>query len=90
MAMIQRDMLQELEDAKTVDSIEVQEIVNRLPAKPLLSVSDVALAICRSSEYVRQLVEAGEMKKLAGATTEREHYLIMRISVIQYLKRNIK
>lgn len=83
-------MLQELEDAKTVDSIEVQEIVNRLPAKPLLSVSDVALAICRSSEYVRGLVEQGELKKLAGCSKERENYLIMRISVIQYLKRKIK
>lgn len=88
--IMQRDMLQELEDAKAVDSIEVQEIVNRLPAKPLLSVSDVALAICRSSEYVRQLVEAGELKKLAGSTKDREHYLVLRISVIQYLKRKIK
>ena len=86
----QRDFIQELEDAKYVDSIEVQELVNRLPAKPLLSVSDVASAICRSPEYVRQLVESGDLKRLAGRDGKRENYLVLRISVIQYLKGKIK
>ena len=90
MPVVQRDMFQELEDAKTVDSVEVQDVVNRLPPQPLLSVSDVALAICRSSEYVRGLVEAGELKKLPGRGKERENYQISRVSVIQYLKRSFK
>ena len=86
----QRDFIQELEDAKHVDSIEVQELVNRLPAQPLLSVGDVASAICRSPEYVRQLVESGDLKRLAGRDGKRENYLVLRISVIQYLKGKIK
>lgn len=87
---IQRDMIQELEDAKTVDSVEVQDVVNRLPPQPLLSVSDVALAICRSSEYVRGLVDSGELKKLPGLGKVRENYQISRVSLIQYLKRCFK
>ena len=44
----------------------------------------------RSSEYVRQLVEAGELKKLGGKTTEKENYLIYRSSLIKYLERKTK
>ena len=90
MMIQQRDMIQELEDAKTVDSVEVQDVVNRLPACPLLSVADVAGALNRSSEYVRGLVDAGELKKLPGQGKERENYQISRVSVIQYLKRSFK
>ena len=87
---IQRDMLVELEDAKTVDSVEVQDVVNAMPASPLLTVSDVAGALNRSVEYVRGLVESGELKKLPGQGKERENYQISRVSVIQYLKRSFK
>ena len=86
----QRDMLVELEDAKAIDSVEVQDIVNRLPASPLLSVADVAGALNRSSEYVRGLVDSGELKKLPGLGKVRENYQISRVSVIQYLKRCFK
>lgn len=87
---IQRDMLVELEDAKTVDSVEVQDVVNALPASPLLSVADVAGALNRSSEYVRGLVDSGELKKLPGLGKVRDTYQISRVSVIQYLKRCFK
>ncbi|MDD7193399.1 MAG: hypothetical protein PUH33_02695, partial [Clostridiaceae bacterium] len=75
---IQRDMLVELEDAKTVDSVEVQDVVNALPASPLLSVADVAGALNRSSEYVRGLVDSGELKKLPGLGKVRDTYQISR------------
>lgn len=87
---IQRDMLVELEDAKTVDSVEVQDVVNALPASPLLSVADVAGALNRSSEYVRGLVDSGELKKLPGLGKVRDTYQISRVSVIQYLKKAFK
>lgn len=87
---IQRDMLVELEDAKTVDSVEVQDVVNALPASPLLSVADVAGALNRSSEYVRDLVDSGELKKLPGLGKVRDTYQISRVSVIQYLKKAFK
>lgn len=87
---IQRDMLVELEDAKTVDSVEVQDVVNALPSSPLLTVADVAGALNRSVEYVRGLVDSGELKKLPGQGKVRENYQISRVSVIQYLKRCFK
>lgn len=87
---IQRDMLVELEDAKTVDSVEVQDVVNALPSSPLLTVADVAGALNRSSEYVRVLVDSGELKKLPGLGKVRDTYQISRVSVIQYLKRCFK
>lgn len=86
----QRDMLVELDDAKHVDSVEVQDVVNALPASPLLSVADVASALNRSSEYVRGLVDAGELKKLPGRGKIRDTYQISRVSVIQYLKKAFK
>ena len=86
----QRDMLVELEDAKTVDSVEVQDVVNALPASPLLSVADVAGALNRSCEYVRGLVDSGELKKLPGLGKVRDTYQISRVSVIQYLKKAFK
>ena len=86
----QRDMLVELDDAKHIDSVEVQDVVNALPASPLLSVADVAGALNRSSEYVRGLVDSGELKKLPGLGKVRENYQISRVSVIQYLKRSFK
>ena len=86
----QRDMLVELEDAKHIDSVEVQDVVNALPASPLLTVADVAAALNRSVEYVRGLVDSGELKKLPGQGKVRENYQISRVSVIQYLKRCFK
>ena len=87
---IQRDMLVELDDAKHIDSVEVQDVVNALPASPLLTVADVAGALNRSVEYVRGLVDSGELKKLPGLGKVRENYQISRVSVIQYLKRCFK
>ena len=86
----QRDMLVELDDAKHIDSVEVQDVVNALPASPLLSVADVAGALNRSSEYVRGLVDSGELKKLPGLGKVRDTYQISRVSVIQYLKNAFK
>ena len=87
---IQRDMLVELDDAKHIDSVEVQDVVNALPASLLLSVADVAGALNRSSEYVRGLVDSGELKKLPGLGKVRDTYQISRVSVIQYLKKAFK
>ena len=88
--MQQRDMFVELEDAKHIDSVEVQDVVNALPSSPLLTVADVAGALNRSFEYVRGLVESSELKKLPGCGSVRDTYQISRVSVIQYLKRKFK
>jgi hypothetical protein len=54
------------------------------------AVADVAGALNRSSEYVRGLVDSGELKKLPGLGKVRDTYQISRVSVIQYLKRCFK
>lgn len=86
---IQRDYLMEAEDRKVITDPDVQELVDAtVPTDYLLSVKQVAAVLGnRSSEYVRQLVEAGELKKLGGKTVEKENYLIYRSSLIKYLER---
>ena len=89
---IQRDYLMEAEDRKVITDPDVQELVDAtVPTDFLLSVKQVAAVLGnRSSEYVRQLVEAGELKKLGGKTVEKENYLIYRSSLIKYLERKTK
>ena len=84
---IQRDYLMEAEDRKVITDPDVQELVDAtVPTDMLLSVKQVAAVLGnRSSEYVRQLVEAGELKKLGGKTVEKENYLIYRSSLIKYI-----
>lgn len=82
----------EAEDRKVITDPDVQELVDAtVPTDYLLSVKQVAAVLGnRSSEYVRQLVEAGELKKLGGKTVEKENYLIYRSSLIKYLERKTK
>ena len=89
---IQRDYLMEAEDRKVITDPDVQELVDAtVPTDFLLSVKQVAAVLGnRSSEYARQLVEAGELKKLGGKTVEKENYLIYRSSLIKYLERKTK
>ena len=86
---IQRDYLMEAEDRKVITDPDVQELVDAtVPTDYLLSVKQVAAVLGnRSSEYVRQLVEAGELKKLGGKTVEKENYLIYRSSLIKYISK---
>ena len=92
MPTIQRDYLMEAEDRKVITDPDVQELVDAtVPTDFLLSVKQVAAVLGnRSSEYVRQLVEAGELKKLGGKTVEKENYLIYRSSLIKYIERKTK
>lgn len=82
----------EAEDRKVITDPDVQELVDAtVPTDFLLSVKQVAAVLGnRSAEYVRGLVDAGELKKLGGKTGERENYLIYRSSVVKYLERKTK
>ena len=82
----------EAEDRKVITDPDVQELVDAtVPTDFLLSVKQVAAVLGnRSSEYVRQLVEAGELKKLGGKTVEKENYLIYRSSLIKYISKKTK
>lgn len=70
-------------------SIYVADVLEGLPADELLSVRQVAATLCRSYEYVRGLAEAGELKTLRGLTPKRKSILILRSSLVEYLKTHI-
>ena len=71
------------------NAVYVAEVLEGLPPDALLTVRQVAATLCRSYEYVRGLVEAGELKTLRGRTPKRKSILILRSSLVEYLKTHI-
>lgn len=90
---LQRDFLTELEDAKRVDSVEMQAIVNRLPAGDLLSVTDVATALNVSITSIYALIEGRELRAINArtprGTSEKPYYRVIRVSVLNYIKNHL-
>lgn len=84
----QRDFLVELEDAKKVDSTAMQEFVNNLPASPMLSPVDVALALNLQVETVRGYIEAGEIRAFKTPMEGRMLYKIPRCEALGFFKRH--
>lgn len=75
---------------KTIDEDNetcINELLEGLPADKLLTVRQVAATIYRSTEYVRQLVQSGDLKVLGGRTKTKAQNLIYRSSLVDYLKR---
>ena len=85
----QRDFITELEDAKTVTSVEMQAIVNRLPASDLLNVSDVAVALGVTQPTVYGLIQQGSLRALNCGTRTKPYYRIFRTSLLTYIKKAI-
>ena len=89
----QRDFLTELEDAKRISSVEMQAIVNRLPANDLLTVSDVASALSVSAVTVYAMLDSGELKAMniqsGRGSSGKPYYRIIRISVLNYIKKHL-
>lgn len=85
----QRDFITELEDAKTVTSVEMQAVVNRLPATDLLNVSDVAVALGVTQPTIYGLIQQGSLRALNCGTRTKPYYRIIRTSVLNYIKENI-
>ena len=76
---------------KTIDEDNetcINELLEGLPADKLLTVRQVAATIYRSPEYVRQLVQSGDLKVLGGRTKTKAQNLIYRSSLVDYLKRH--
>ena len=89
----ERDMLIELEDAKSVDEgdIETAVFVSRLPAKEWITTIDYALAAGVSEDTVRRYIEEGALAcKSAGVCkgSVKVKYLIARTRAIQFFKSN--
>ena len=89
----QRDFITELEDAKRISSVEMQAIVNRLPANDLLSVADVAAAFAVSDVTIRSMIESGALKVMniqsGRGKTAKPYYRVVRISVLNYIKKHL-
>lgn len=87
----QRDFLVEMEDCKQVTSVEMQTVVNRLPAAEMLSPQDVASALNVTVSTIYGLIQTGRMSALNVATTNRRpHYRLPRASVLRYIKECIQ
>lgn len=87
----QRDFLVELEDAKRVDSVELQSILNKLPAREELTVGDIVTATgSLSAPTVYGLIESGQLKARNIGTKKdgRPCYRIPRVSFIMYYKKS--
>ena len=89
--MVQRDYLMEAEDIKAVTDPDALSLVQELPTETLLSVKQVARAIGRSDNFVREICEAGELKVLGGRPDKSKQYiLIYRASVVRYIQSHTK
>ena len=68
---------------------DLMELIDSMPSGNFLSVKQVAGIVGRCPEYVRGLVESGELRVLNGQGKKRNAALIFRSSLIRYLKDNI-
>ena len=84
----QRDFIIELEDAKKVDSVAMQEFVNNLPPATMLSPGDIASALNLQEETVRGYIEAGEIRAFKTPMEGRTLYKIPRVEALAFFKRN--
>ena len=86
---IQRDFLVELDDATRVDSVELQAILGKLPAREELTVGDIVTATgSLSAPTVYGLIESGQLKARNIGTKKdgRPCYRIPRVSFIMWYK----
>ena len=67
---------------------DLEELIDTIPHDSLLSVKQVAGVVGRCPEYVRGLIEMGELKVINGQGKIRNNYLIYRSSLIRYLKKH--
>ncbi len=86
----QRDFLIELEDARHVDSVELQAFLDRIPAKTELSTSDVCSALNVSEPTVYGLIQSGQLRARNQGTKPdgKPNYRIPRVSLIVYYKKS--
>ena len=86
----QRDFIIEEGDRLIVaGSAELQSMTDRLPAAPLLSVSDVSAALGISRDVVYAWIDSGQFKILKANGHDRNFFRIFRVSFIEFLKSRI-
>ena len=83
---MQRDFLCEIADARQIDSMELQAVANRLPAKDWLSSSDLALALDVAQSTILEYVALGDLKALNIGTADQPRYRFLRETVLKFIK----
>ena len=88
--MTQIDMFVDAEDRTLfarVKSQGLQIVAGRLPSKPLLSPSDVALAIDRKVDTVYRWIDSGlfEYMNLGSGAEGKPRYSIVRASFLEFM-----
>lgn len=87
MGTVQRDMFIEKDDEFVVKGDRhLQELVNALPVKTLLSVTEVRKGLGASNDTVYRWITAGKFSYFNYGTTERPSYKVIRSSLIEFLK----
>lgn len=87
MGYIQRDFLQELEDAEKVNSVEMQHYVRKMGTQYEFTATEVALVLgFRHSQSVYELAEAGEIGYMAREKGNRRSYVFPRASILKFLQ----
>lgn len=88
--MNQRDFIIEEGDRLIVaGSAELQSMTERLPATPLLSVSDVSSALGISRDVVYAWIDTGQFTILKANGGDKNFFRIFRNSFIAFLKSRI-
>lgn len=83
---MQRDFIIELADARAIDSMEVQAVVNRLPATDLIKTSDLAVALDVAQSTIIDYVRQGALRGLNYGSRDQPRYKFARETVIKFLK----
>jgi len=86
----QRDFIIEGEDQLIVSGdTALQSVIDRLPATPLLSVSDISAALDISRDVVYAWIDSGEFRIFRANGGDRNFYKAFRSSFIEFLKSRI-
>ena len=86
----QRDFIIEGEDTIIIgNDAALQALVDRLPARPLLTVSDIAIALDVSGSLVYAWIDSGQFRILNAHGGDKAFYKIFRESFITFLKGRI-
>lgn len=88
----QIDMFVDAEDRRLFSGVKsLQFIISRLPSKPMLSPTDIALALDTKVDTVYNWIEAGKFEyiDIGSGTTGKPRWRIERISFLSFLRSRV-
>lgn len=83
---LERDWIQELEEAKHITSTEMQFFVNRMGAKSVFNAPELAGVLCTSVNSVYALVDCGAIGYINRGSKRKRYCVFPRNSVLTFLK----